>query len=185
MKRSHLLLVIGAGLLITSIVIGAYTSVLIQNSSLSQIPDNQTRVPLQPNANHTQIVPARNGETFAIVTSHQPPEVPVTGVVQDPGGRIVIQFDVAQTTSQFSAITEGNHFVIIKNEGSQPVEASLSVISLGVFGDDSAEFSPFLNDAFTFLGFAVLAGVLGLAGIILLIIGGIKFFRERGKGPKA
>lgn len=179
-----MLLMIGAGLLITGLAVGAYTTVLIQKSSLSQIPDNERQVPLQPNANYSQIVPARNGETFAIVASHQPPDVQVTAIVQDPGGRIVTQFDVAETTSQFSATTEGNHLVIIRNEGLQPVTASLSVISLGVFGDDSAEFSPFLNDAFTFLGFAALAGVLSLAGIILLIVGGIKFFRERGKAPK-
>jgi uncharacterized membrane protein len=59
--------------------------------------------------------------------------------------------------------------------------ASLSVIGLGVFSDESFEFSPFLNDIFSFLGFVALSGVLFIAGIILLIIGGIKYVREKRK----
>jgi hypothetical protein len=74
---------------------------------------NETEVPLTAGANYTQSIFARSEERFAIVVSYEPPDVPVTAQVHDSTGKIIVQFDVAQTLSQLAANTDGNHFVIV------------------------------------------------------------------------
>jgi hypothetical protein len=88
-----------------------------------------------------------------------------------------------QEANPVLAIKDGPHVVTVRNEGLEPVTTTLLVFRVGVFSDNSVEFSPFLKQVFSFLGYIVLAGVLVLAGIIVLIIGAVKYFRERKRPP--
>ncbi|AIF84783.1 hypothetical protein NTE_02741 [Candidatus Nitrososphaera evergladensis SR1] len=171
-------MIIGAVLITGGVAIGGVTGWLIEKSMLAGLPDVATQNTLGPGENITRTIMAKTGESFTVIARTPSPSHTIATIVYGPDGKIVLQSQ-GQEANPVLAIKDGPHVVTVRNEGSEPVTTTLLVFRVGVFSDNSVEFSPFLKQVFSFLGYIVLAGVLVLAGIIVLIIGAVKYFRER------
>ena len=172
MKRTLVLSLIGAGLLVSGLALGAYalstiSASLGENTEPRLITNFEFSMTLDPTKGSRSPVPAKSGERFAVEISHEPPEVPITARIQDSGGGIVASLDLARTLNQFAAAESGTYYLVVANNGSRPVNATVSVVSLGIPGE------------FPILGFAIVSVILVLTGIVMLIMGGIKYARER------
>lgn len=172
MKRILVLLLIGGGLLVSSLVIGAYTLSVIaaslgENADPRFITNFKGSVTLDPTKGSRSPFYAKSGERFSVEISHEPPEVPITATIQDSKGRIIASLDMNQTSNQFVAAESGSYDLFVTNIGSRPLNASVGVVTLGIHGE------------FPRLGAAVSSGILFLSGIIVLTIGGIKYVIER------
>jgi hypothetical protein len=195
LQRGYIILIIGAALLISGIVISALwagsfaSSFLRQGIILSDVTipqsgsaSNRIRVTdishpiaLQVHFESHSSIGSQNGQTSNTTASNN---MSLREVVKDPVGKILSQNTFSkQFFTTFRATTQGTYTLIISNLGSNPVKVG------ALFGP--ATFVNENNQININLFGGVIAGIaLVIIGIITLIAGIIILILDRRKGTK-
>jgi hypothetical protein len=195
LQRGYIILIIGAALLISGIVISALwagsfaSSFLRQGIILSDVTvpqsgsaSNRIRVTdishpiaLQVHFESHSSIGSQNGQTSNTTASNN---MSLREVVKDPVGKILSQNTFSkQFFTTFRATTQGTYTLIISNLGSNPVKVG------ALFGP--ATFVNENNQININLFGGVIAGIaLVIIGIITLIAGIMILILDRRKGTK-
>ena len=128
------------------------------------------------------------GQQLFLSLSSDPSDVPIQALITQPNGTALATFDINETPFTSTATTEisGDHTLQVKNVGSRSVTVSGALINSplaqqggGVGVQDSASVKSFIA-----FGVGILVGIiLIIAGIVVLIIGAIKYARGRKTAP--
>ncbi len=191
MKAGTGYLVIGAVLLVVGLVVAGFSTFSVTRQVLqgSIIIDQTT---LEPNLSLvavTKSLPA--GHELLLSISGNPSDTPLQAKITEPGGTTLALFNITGTpfTSAATTRVSGDHTLEITNVGSSSVTIEGAMINspvgqqgggVNLADDPSAQ-------SFIAYGIGILVGIgLIIAGIILLIIGAIKYARGRkgGQDPK-
>ena len=179
MKKGYGLLIVGPALIISAVALAACTFAVIQSNTFlfSHLTEDKNDVLIKPDSLYPQIVGARSGERFNVTVTHEPVGSLLVTQVRDPEGRIALQLEHNQTNGQFVAASQGIYTLVVRNFGSEGVNATLSIDRLGI----DTKYSSWTAQLPSYLVAYGLqtSGILFLAGIICLIIGAIKSAKER------
>lgn len=188
MKSSHVLLIIGATLLVLGLIISGISGFAATKKILEggAIIDSTS---LEPGLGMTSVLkdlPA--GRNLLLSLNSQPSDAPLSAVLTGPDGSPIGIYNVTKTPFTSSARTTepGDHTLEIKNLSTRPVTINGALLNSPI-ADDTGGISPTDPGAQTLInyGIGVLAGVvLAIGGIVILIIGTIKNFRSR-KAPES
>ena len=188
-RNGLIVLIIGGVLLAAGLVIAGFSVVIVTREVLegSTIIDP---ISIEPNLSYVTVLkdlPA--GQLLVLSLSTNPSEVPLQAKMTEPDGTILAMFNVTSSpfTSTISTRTSGDHTVEIKNLGTSTVTISggllnspLSQQGDGVAVQDNSSLQTLIN-----YGIALLGGIaLIISGIVLLIIGAIKYTRSGTKSQQ-
>jgi hypothetical protein len=115
--------------------------------------------------------------------SGSPTDVPLQAEITQPDGSKLATYNITETPFSSTATTEapGDHTLQIKNVGSLPVTISGALLNSPIAqqgGGVIVQDDPSLQSLITY-GIGILVGmVLIISGIVLLIIGAVKYFRR-------
>ena len=190
MKPSIVLLIIGGGLLVAGLVIGGISTF----GATMQVLKGATVInntQLEPNLSFVAVsknLPA--GQQLLLSLSSKPNDVPLQARITEQDGSVLVTFEIKQTpfTSSLKTNKSGDHTLEIKNVGSRSVTINGALLNSPVAqqaGGVAVKDSASLQDLVTY-GIGILVGlVLIIAGIILLIIGAVKYFGGRKSAPSS
>jgi len=182
-RNGLIVLIIGGVLLSAGLVIAGFSVVIVTREVLegSTIIDP---ISIEPNLSYVMVLkdlPA--GQQLVLSLSTNPSEVPLQAKITEPDGTILAMFNVTSSpfTSTISTRTSGDHTVEIKNLGTRTVTINGALLNSpvaqqgdGVAVQDNSSLQTLIN-----YGVALLGGIaLIIAGIVLLIIGAIKYTRS-------
>jgi len=191
MKAGLVHLVTGAVLLVAGLVVaGISTFSVTQQVLQGSIIIDQTM--LEPNLSLVAVtkgLPA--GHELLLSISGNASDTPLQAKITEPGGTILALFNITGTpfTSAATTRVSGDHTLEITNVGSSSVIIEGAMINSPVGqqgGGVNLADDPSVQ-SFIAYGIGILVGIgLIIAGIVLLIIGAIKYARGRkgGQGPK-
>jgi hypothetical protein len=174
---------LGAGLVIAGISTFSVTKQVLEGSTIID------KTILEPNLSFEATMkglPA--GQQLLLSLSGDPSDVPLQAQLTQPDGAILATFDINETPFSSAATTEmfGDHTLQVKNVGSRSVTVSGALINSpiaqqggGVSVQDNASLQSFIA-----FGIGILIGmVLIIAGIVVLIIGAIKYVKGKKASP--
>jgi hypothetical protein len=128
------------------------------------------------------------GRQIVLSLDSQPSDVMLSAVLKEADGDTIGVYNVTKTPFTSTAMSRepGDHRLELTNIGTQPVTVSGALLNSPVAGEGggvSVADDPGLQNLIAY-GVGILVGiVLIIAGIVILIIGAIKFFRSR-KAPE-
>ena len=184
MKTGVMLLIIGSVLLAAGLVIASISTFSVTRQVLegSTIIDETS---LEPNLSVVaEIIDLSAGQQLLLSLSGNPSDVPLQARITGPGERMLALYNITNTPFTSTTTTElsGNHTLEIKNVGSRTVTITGALLNSPIVqqGDGvSIEDNPSVQNLITY-GIGILVGIaLIIAGIVLLIIGAIKYVRGR------
>jgi hypothetical protein len=147
--------------------------------------------PLEPNMSLVAVlVDVPKGRQFVLSLVGNPSDVPLEARITGPDGSIMTLYNITSTPFTATATTEssGNHTLEVKNVGSRAVTVSGGVLNSRIGHEDngaSMQDNPSVQNLVAY-GIGILVGAaLIVAGIVLLIIGAIKYLRGRRAPPNA
>lgn len=181
-------LIIGGILLVIGLVLAGVSTFVVTKQVLegSTIFDE---TPLEPNLALSATVmdlPAK--QQLVLSVAGDPTDVPLQAKITGPNGNVLALYNITNTPFTSTTTTElsGAHKLEIKNVGSGPVTISGALINSPIGqqgGGVGVQDNPSLQ-SFVAYGFGILLGIaLIIAGIVLLIIGAIKYARGRKNTP--
>ena len=191
MKAGLVHVVIGAVLLVVGLVVaGLSTYSVTQQVLQGSVIIDQTA--LEPNLSLAAVskgLPA--GHELLLSISGNPSDTPLEAKITEPSGTTLALFNITGTPFTSAAITRvsGDHTLEIKNVGSSSVIISGAMINSPV-GQEGGGVNMSNDPSASFIayGIGILVGIgLVIAGIVMLIIGAIKYARGRkaGQEPKS
>lgn len=192
MKAGLGYLVIGAALLVVGLIVAGLSTYSVTRQVLqgSVIIDETTLEPNLSLAATSKDLPA--GHELLLSISGNPSDTPLEAKITEPGGTMLALFNITGTPFTSAATTRisGDHTLEIKNVGSSSVIISGAMITSPVGQQDGGVNVPNDPSAQSFIayGIGILVGIgLVIAGIVVLIIGAIKYARGRkaGQEPKS
>jgi len=145
---------------------------------------------LEPNlsiASTLKDLPA--GQQLLITLSGSPSDVPLQAQIIQPNGTALAVFEIKDTpfTSSATTAVAGDHTLEVKNVGSKPVTVQGAILNSPVAqqgGGVGVQNNPALKN-FVVYGIGILVGILLIiAGIVILIIGAIKYVKGKKTTPK-
>jgi hypothetical protein len=183
-------LIIGGILLAIGLVLAGVSTLIVTKQVLegSTIFDE---TPLEPNHSMSATVmglPAR--QQLVLSLAGDPTDVPLQAKITGPNGDVLALYNITNTPFTSATTTElsGAHKLEIKNVGSRAVTISGALINPPIGqqgGGVGVQDNPSLQ-SFVAYGIGILVGIaLIIAGIVLLIIGAIKYARGRKNTPPA
>jgi hypothetical protein len=191
MKPGILLLIIGGSLLGVGLGVGAVSAYTVT----TQVLEGSTLInstPLDPNLSYgavTKDLPA--GQQLLLSLSSTPSDVPLQAKISGPDGSTLAFYNITRTpfTSTTTTKVSGDHTVEVKNVGSSSTTISGGLLTApvspqggGVAVTDNKSSSSF--QSLVAYGIGILVGILLIiAGIVLLIIGGVKYMKGRKSAP--
>lgn len=147
--------------------------------------------PLEPNMSLAAVlVDLPSGRQLVLSLLGNPSDVPLEAQIIGPDGNILTLYNVTNTPFTASATTElsGNHTLEVKNVGSRAVTVSGGLLNSPIGqegGGASIQDNPSFQNLVAY-GVGILVGIaLIVAGIVLLIIGAIRYLRGRRAPPNA
>ena len=192
MKAGLGYLVIGAALLVVGLIVAGLSTYSVTRQVLqgSVIIDETTLEPNLSLAATSKGLPA--GHELLLSISGNPSDTPLEAKITEPGGITLALFNITGTPFTSAATTRisGDHTLEIRNVGSSSVIISGAMITSPVGQQDGGVNVPNDPSAQSFIayGIGILVGIgLIIAGIVVLIIGAIKYSRGRkaGQEPKS
>ena len=192
MKAGLGYVVIGGALLVVGLVVAGFSTFSVTQQVLqgSVIIEKTT---LEQNLSLAAVskgLPA--GHELLLSISGIPADIPLEAKITEPGGTTLALFNITGTPFTSAATTEmsGDHTLEIKNVGSSPVIVEGAMIHSPVGQQDGGVNVSNDSSARSFIayGIGILVGIgLVIAGIVVLIIGAIKYARGRkaGQDPKS
>lgn len=183
-------LVIGGILLVIGLVLAGVSTFIVTKEVLegSTIFDD---TPLEPNLSLSVTVmdlPAR--QQLVLTLAGDPTDVPLQAKITGPDGKVLALHNITNTPFTSTTTTElsGAHKLEIKNVGSRAVTISGALLNSPIGqqgGGVGVQDNPSLQ-SFVAYGFGILLGIaLIIAGIVLLVIGAIKYARGKKNAPPA
>jgi len=130
-----------------------------------------------------------SGQQLLFSLSSNPSDVPMQAQITQPNGTLLATFEINKTPFSSTATTKisGDHMLSVKNIGSKPVTVNGAILNspvaqqgggVGVKDDASLQ-------SFIVFGIGILIGIiLIIAGIVILIIGAVKYFRGKRAAPQ-
>ena len=193
MKSSHIFLIIGAGLFIAGLVVFSVTAFTVVKEVLrgSALINGTTLGPGEATAVVMKNVPA--AQRLALALQEDPIDAPLRAQITGPDGKVLTLATINATGSRYTATTTttvaGDQTLEIKNNGTRSVSISGALVNIpfgqGQMGGSNAINTPQVQQ-YVAAGIGILAGiVITIAGIVMLIIGAVKYFRERGAARAA
>lgn len=188
MKPGILLLIIGgvvlaAGLAVASVSVVSVTRQVLEGST---IIDSAT---LEPGLGlHAEIIDLPAGQQLLLSLSSTPADAPLQATITGPDGGTLALYNITGTpfTSAAATTMSGNHTLEIRNVGSSTVTVAGALLNSPIVqqgGGVSVGDDPSVQSYITY-GIGILVGVaLTVAGIVLLIIGAVKYARGRRETP--
>jgi hypothetical protein len=188
-KPGLLPLIIGGALLAAGLVIAGVSTFSVTKQVLegSAIVDSTT---LEPDAALTAtVVDLPAGQELLLSLSGDPADVPLQVTIRQPDGTNLAAYDIDRTpfTTATASRISGDHTLEVKNVGSRPVTVSGALLhspisqegdGVNIVGDPSIQ-------SLIAYGIGIVIGLAFIiAGIVLLIIGAIKYARG-GKSTTA
>ena len=188
-KPGILLLIIGGALLAAGLVIAGLSTFSVTKQILegSTIIDNTSLEPNLSFAAVTKDLPA--GQQFLLSLSSNPSDVPLQARITEADGNTLAIYNITKTpfTSTTTTKISGDHTLEIKNIGSSSVTINGALLISPVAqqgGGVSLQDNPSAQTFFTY-GIGILVGIaLVIAGVVVLIIGGIKYARGTKNVPQ-
>jgi len=183
-KRSSILLIIGGGLLAAGLVIAAFSTFTVAKEVLEgAVIINETSI--EPGLAYASVLkdlPAGRQLLFSLTSD--PSDIPLRVELTDPDGTALKTYNITRTpfTGAVATKTAGDHTLEIRNVGNGTVNVSGALLDSPVVeegGGVSVEDNSSLQRLVTFAIAAIVGILLIIAGIILLIIGAIKHFKEK------
>ena len=177
------ILIIGAALLVTGLIIAGLSVFTVTKEVLkgSTLIDQTT---IQPDLSYVAVmkdVPA--GQQLLLSVSSVPTDVPLQATIIEADGDVLALYNITESpfTSTTVTKTTGDHTLEIKNVGTDAVTVNGAVLNSPVAqqgGGVSVQDNPSVQNLVNY-GLAILAGMaLIIAGIVMLIIGAIKYVRD-------
>ncbi len=188
MKSGVILLIIGGALLVIGLVISgisvvAVTTQVLEGGALIEAAE------IEPGLSYAAVMKDLPvGRQIVLSLDSQPSDVMLSAVLKEADGDTIGVYNVTKTPFTSTAMSRepGDHTLELTNIGTQPVTVSGALLNSPVAGEDggvSVADDPGLQNLIAY-GVGILVGiVLIIAGIVILIIGAIKFFRSR-KAPE-
>jgi hypothetical protein len=187
-KSGVILLIIGGALLVIGLVISgisvvAVTTQVLEGGALIEAAE------IEPGLSYAAVMKDLPvGRQIVLSLDSQPSDVMLSAVLKEADGDTIGVYNVTKTPFTSTAMSRepGDHTLELTNIGTQPVTVSGALLNSPVAGEDggvSVADDPGLQNLIAY-GVGILVGiVLIIAGIVILIIGAIKFFRSR-KAPE-
>lgn len=183
-------LVIGGILLVIGLVLAGVSTFIVTKEVLegSTIFDDAA---LEPNISLKATImdlPAR--QQLVLTVAGDPTDVPLQAKITGPDGTVLALHNITNTPFTSTTATElsGAHILEIKNVGSRAVTVSGALLNSPIGqqgGGVGVQDNPSLQ-SFVAYGFGILLGIaLIIAGIVLLVIGAIKYARGKKNTPPA
>lgn len=184
MKSSYILLIIGAGLLVAGLAIASVSVFAVTKQVLEggAVIGPTNLEPGQSEANTLKDLPT--GRQLILSLDTQPRGIALNATITGPDGGMIGTYNITQTPFTTTLLTKqaGDHTLEIKNAGNASVRISGALLNSPVAqqsGGVSLQNDPGMQSLVTY-GIGVLSGiVLIVAGIVVLIIGAVKYFRSR------
>ena len=181
-RSGLVILIIGAALLVTGLIIAGLSVFTVTKEVLkgSTIIDPTT---IQPELSYVAVMkdlPA--GQQLLLTLSSDPADGSLQVTILEADGNVLAFYNITESpfTSTTVTKTTGDHTVEIKNIGTSTVTVNGAVLNSPVSqqgGGVSVQGNPSVQNLVNY-GLAILAGVaLVIAGIVMLIIGAIKYVR--------
>ncbi len=183
LKLGQKLLVIGAVLLATGIVLVVATFFMIGQSSYSFSTSTQT---VSARESFTDEIEAQTGTNMTVAVEVQPSEVPMQLQIRQPDGNVVSNINFNDRTSTtFSPSMNGEYTTIITNLGNEQASMNMLAGTTTFFASDGNGGNQ--QQANIALGAMAISGpFLGGIGFIVIVIGAIVYFlrdRRRTRHP--
>lgn len=188
MKSGVILLIIGGALLVIGLVISgisvvAVTTQVLEGGALIEAAE------IEPGLSYAAVMKDLPvGRQIVLSLDSQPSDVMLSAILKEADGDTIGVYNVTKTPFTSTAMSRepGDHRLELTNIGTQPVTVSGALLNSPVAGEGggvSVADDPGLQNLIAY-GVGILVGiVLIIAGIVILIIGAIKFFRSR-KAPE-
>ena len=187
-KPGVLSLVVGGSLLVAGLVIAGVSTFSVTKEVLegSTIIEETS---LEPNLSlAAELIDVPEGRQLVLSLLGNPSDVPLQAKITGPDGNMLALYNITNTPFTSTTTTElaGNHTVEIKNVGSRPVSVSGGILNSPISqqgGGVSVQDNSSVQNLVTY-GIGILVGIaLIIAGIVLLIIGAVKYARGRKAPP--
>jgi hypothetical protein len=187
-KSGVILLIIGGALLVIGLVVSgisvvAVTTQVLEGGALIEAAE------IEPGLSYAAVMKDLPvGRQIVLSLDSQPSDVMLSAVLKEADGDTIGVYNVTKTPFTSTAMSRepGDHTLELTNIGTQPVTVSGALLNSPVAGEGggvSVADDPGLQNLIAY-GVGILVGiVLIIAGIVILIIGAIKFFRSR-KAPE-
>src|SRR5213594_2378460 len=189
MKAGILLLIIGGALL----AVGLGVEAVSVYSVTTQVLEGSTIInstPLDPNLSYGAVakdLPA--GQQLLLSLSSTPSNAPLRVKIAGPDGSTLASYNITRTpfTSTTTTKVAGDHTLEVKNVGSSSITISGGLLTAPVRpqgGGVAVTDNPSSYQSLVAYGIGILVGiVLIIAGIVILIIGGVKYVKGRKSAP--
>ncbi len=128
------------------------------------------------------------GQQLLLSLRGEPSDVPLQAQITQPNGTSIATFDIKDTPFTGTATTQmsGDHTLLIKNVGTKSVTIDGALLNSPISpqgGGVSVKDNPALQNLIAY-GIGILVGIiLVIAGIVILIIGAIKYFKGKKAAP--
>jgi hypothetical protein len=190
MKPGLNFLIIGGALLAVGLAVAAVstfsvTKQVLEGSTVIHEPS------LEPNLSFaSQLVNLPRGQQLFLTVSGSPPDVPLQAKITGSDGSVLAFYNITKTPFTSTTTTEvsGNHTLEIKNVGTRSVAISGALLNSPIAqqgGGISMQDDPSIRKLVTFALGLLVGIVIIVAGMVLLIIGAIKYARGRTNKPQA
>lgn len=179
MKSSYVFLIIGGAVLASGLGVFAVSTVsvtkqLLEGASLFE------DVTLEPGLSFVSVskdLPA--GRQLLLSIASEPAGVPLSVTITDSVGDTLASYDVTESpfTATVSTKTAGDINLQIRNAGTQSVTVNGALLNSPLNAEGTQDGA---TQNIVAYGIAILVGMaLIVAGIVLLIIGAVKLFKDR------
>ena len=176
---------LAAGLVIAGISTFSVTKQVLEGATI--IDDTS----LEPNISFAAVlIDVPNGRQLMLSLLANPSDVPLEARIIGPDGNTLALYNITSTPFTATTKTElsGNYTLKVKNVGTRSVSVSGGVLNSPIGqegGGVSVQDNPSLQTLVAY-GIGILIGIsLIVAGIVLLIIGAIKYLRGKRAPPNA
>jgi hypothetical protein len=188
-KSSHVLIIIGAGLLVAGLILAGFSTFAVTK----QVLEGSTIIKsakIEPGLSYVAAMkelPA--GQQLLLSLSGVPSDAMLSAVFSGPDGETIAMYNITKTPFTGTVVTKqaGDHTLELKNVGEAAVTLDGAILNSPVKGEGggvSVDNNPQLQSLVTW-GVGILAGaILFIAGVVIMIIGAVKHFRSR-KNPES
>ena len=171
LKRSYLILLIGAGTLVAgSVVLGVNSSALATDFLANNLIIKQTH--LESGQQHQTDMVAKSSDTVSILLRGQPFNAQLQATVSEAGTTVWQTSFNGDHIGNFQPVEGHAYNIVIKNVGTETATVDAIVGNVPFLGQGNSD--KLGNVAGTLAGLGV-----GFIGIALLVIGGVVFFVDR------
>ena len=187
-KSHHILLIIGTALFITGITVASISVFSVTRQVLQGAALINGTV-LEPNTSiETVMKGVPSGQRLVLALEGSPQGIPLSAKITGPDGKVLGEYsniNGSRFSTTVTTLASGDQILEVTNAGSKSVKVSgaLLGVPVGQPQGGGVEMTPQIQNLVTWGIGILIGGVLFVAGIVLLIIGAVKYFRSGRNKP--